>query len=319
MTRIAYYTFPSGAVQGGIKMHIRHVETLRDLGFDAVLRTGANNNPPTWMTYKIPIRVGETLSQSDIAVVPEDAPILIERLAPTAHRVVVFCQNVFIQARDSLDAIAKLRQPVAFLAVAQGQARTLRRIHPGAHIDVVRAFADDRAFRPSGPRGPDIAFMPKKRPMEAGVIRGLLRSLHPMETPRPWRKLDGLSEAEVAASMAASELYLSLARFESLGMTALEAMASGCVCAGFLGVGGRDYGTAGNGFWAPDDDCEAAADALGQAADLVRTGGAPLKAVIEAGRETAAEWSYARFRRDLEETWMRLAPEARVRSGPLDT
>ena len=62
----------------------------------------------------------------------------------------------------------------------------------------------------------------------------------------------------------------------------------------------------------------AAADALGRAADLVATGGPALKQHLEAAHETARTWSYARFRTLLEEVWMRVAPEARVRAGPLD-
>lgn len=62
---------------------------------------------------------------------------------------------------------------------------------------------------------------------------------------------------------------------------------------------------------------EAAAAALAQADDLVRSGGPRLDAMLEASRETAAQWSYARFRVALEEVWMRVAPQARVQTGPL--
>ena len=48
-----------------------------------------------------------------------------------------------------------------------------------------------------------------------------------------------------------SALFLSLSRFESLGLTTLEALASGCIVAGFTGFGGRDYATACNGWWWP--------------------------------------------------------------------
>ena len=118
--------------------------------------------------------------------------------------------------------------------------------------------------------------------------------------------------------MAASDHFLSLSRMESVGMTPLEAMACGCVCAGFTGVGGQDFATPENGFWVPEEDCVAAVDALAEAADLLRNGGPALERRLEAGRETARQWSYARFREALEETWMRLAPEARLRDGPLD-
>jgi glycosyltransferase involved in cell wall biosynthesis len=98
---------------------------------------------------------------------------------------------------------------------------------------------------------------------------------------------------------------------ESVGLTTLEALASGCVCAGFTGGGGRQYATPDNGFWVEEDDCLAAADAVAQAISLVRSGGAPLRRYVEAGLATAQQWSYAAFRAELEAAWSRLAPEAR--------
>ncbi len=89
-------------------------------------------------------------------------------------------------------------------------------------------------------------------------------------------------------------------------------MASECICAGFTGVGGWEYATLDNGFWVPDDDYIAAADALAQAADLVATGGPALRAMKDAGRETAAQWSYSVFLEALERVWTDLAPEARI-------
>src|SRR5690606_2503939 len=133
---------------------------------------------------------------------------------------------------------------------------------------------------------------PSKRPQETASIAAFLPRLH-RDLPQPaWTRIEGRGEAEVAAEFAASAMFLSLNRAEAVGITTLEAMASGCICAGFLGVGGLQYGTPENGFWAADDDCVAAADALARAAELVRAGGAPLAALVEAGRDTAARWSY---------------------------
>jgi glycosyltransferase involved in cell wall biosynthesis len=97
-------------------------------------------------------------------------------------------------------------------------------------------------------------------------------------------------------------------------MTTLEAMASGCLCAGFTGIGGDEYATPDNGFWAPEDDCEAAADALAEAAAVAAEGGAELARRLEAGFETARAWSYAVFLQRLETVWMGIAPEARTRT-----
>lgn len=320
MSRIVYYAFPSGKIQGGQKMILRHVETLRGLGFDAVYWTTKATTPPDWLTYDVPIEYSTPIRAGDVLVLPEDAVNSIGKVAGLDHQRVIFCQNQFILAAFALDVLDRFpaSRPPTFLAVGQGQAATLGRLYPRSQVEVVPCFADERLFRPAADRSPAIAYMPKKRAFEPKVIRGYLRKLHPRHADRPWLEIDGKPEAEVAAALGGAELFLSLSRFESVGMATLEAMASGCVCAGFTGLGGDEYATPANGFWVREDDCEAAADALARAADVLSAGGPPLRRLREAGQETARAWSYARFRDALEETWMRLAPQARLKAGPLD-
>jgi len=320
VSRIVYFAFSDGGIQGGHKMILRHVEALRDLGFDAVAYIGAQNAAPDWFDHRAPIEVGTPVRPDDILVVPEDAPKSLGQAARLGQRTVVLSQNPFLHASFSLEPLSLFppeRYP-AFMAVSPGLAATLRRLHPQAQIELVPCFADERVFRPAAERRRAVAFAPRKRPLEARAIRGLFGRLYPGRSDLAWTELTGVREPDMARAFGASTLHLSLSRLESVGMTTLEAMAAGSVCAGFLGVGGHEYATAENGFWAGDDDCEAAADALARADDLVRSGGAPLAQRLEAARETAAQWSYARFRVALEEVWMRLAPDARHRDGPLD-
>lgn len=318
MSRLVYFGYPSGRTTGGIKMILRHVETLRGLGFDAVFATGPDAPEPTWLEVSVPILRGIDLRADDVLILPEDGRQVITQAASRTNKTVIFCQNQFILGAVSLPALDQYAaaRPLTFIAVGRILAGVIGRAYPDAEVEIIPCFADERRFFP-GAKDEGIAFAPKKRALEPRVIQGFWKKFYPQESERPWREVKDLSEAQVADVLRRSELFLSLSRFESVGLTPLEAMASGCVCAGFAGVGGWEYASAANGFWAPDDDCEAATDALGRAAELVREGGAPLKRHIEAGRETADQWSYARFRAALEEVWMRLAPETRVASGPL--
>ncbi|MDB5442082.1 MAG: hypothetical protein JWP73_458 [Phenylobacterium sp.] len=320
MARLLYFAFPTGGVQGGQKMILRHVEALRGLGFDATCVTGPQNVVPEWFEHRAPIITAYELRQDDILVLPDDAHDALRKAAALPHRRVVFAQNPYIMAALSLsamDGFAADRFP-PFIAVGRGLAGLINRLYPQAQVELVPCFADERTFRPRGPKRAAIAYVPKKRPLEAKVIPGLFERLHPRHRDLDWTQIEKASERRVADVFAESSLLLSLSRLESVGMTPLEAMACGCVCAGFTGVGGGEYATTDNGFWVPDDDCVAAADALAEAADVVKAGGPALQRRIEAGRETAARWSYAVFRAALEEVWMRLAPEARLQDGPLD-
>lgn len=315
MSRIVYLAFPAGGkITGGQKMILRHVETLRDLGFDAVLRLNPDAAPPEGLERQCPVEFGSPLRPDDVLVLPEDAPNAIAAVAKSGQQAVIFCQshlNMAALSYPSLDSFPEAGRP-AFMAVGPRVASAVRRDFPGAVVEVVHAFADERVFRPAPARRPAVAHMPRKRPGEAFVIRTLLQRRHPRHAGLPWIALENAPEREVAEAMGASTLFLALGRQEALGLTPLEAMASGCVVAGFKSIGGEDYATAQNGFWAPEEDVEAAVDALAAAADLVAAGGPALDEMLGAGAETARQWSYAAFAPRLEAFWARIAPQART-------
>ncbi|HEX2801992.1 MAG TPA: glycosyltransferase [Phenylobacterium sp.] len=320
--RIVYGLFYNGRIAGGHKMILRHVETLRDLGFDAVCHLGKGSGTPDWFDHRAPVVADGLISRhEDIVVLPDDGTDAIRSCAAAGVRTVVLVQNpYYFAASESFEALDGFPAGAfpTLLAVAPGLAATLRRLFPQAQVAVTPCFADERIFAPAAEKSPTIVYTPRKRQVESQAIRHLFPRLHPNHADLGWAELNDAPELAVAKAFGAAGLFLSLSRLESVGMTPLEAMAAGCVCAGFTGVGGREYATPENGFWADEDDCEMAADALAEAADLVKTGGAPLARHIEAGRETAARWSHAAFRIALEAFWMTHAPEARLREGPLD-
>jgi glycosyltransferase involved in cell wall biosynthesis len=321
MRRIVYCFYSTGGRAGGHKMTLRHVETLRDLGFDAVAYTGKRNPVPDWFAHRAPILFDAAIPPDrHLLVLPEDAVNTLTQISAKPYETVVFVQNHFGLAEGAigpLDLFPADRFP-RFIGVSPSIAAFLHRLYPTARVDTVPAFADERWFTPGAARADAVALVPRKRPLEAKAIRALFQALHPRHAGLDWRSVEGATEAEVAQAFASSSLFLSLSKREGLGMTPLEAMACGCVCAGFTGLAGRDYATADNGFWVGENDCVAAADALARAADLIATGGPALARHRDAVRETSRQWSYAAFRQRLEEVWMQIAPEARIRNGPLD-
>lgn len=308
--RIVYLSFPTGEIAGGQKMIARHVETLCELGFDSVWWRGAPVQLP-WLSHAAPVEV-QTPLRGDFLVVPCDAPNAIRHAAQAGNPTAVFVQgHITFASTGGLEAARALRDPV-FLAVGQTTAAAVRRAFPGARIEMLPGFADERLFRP-GEKTLAVAHAPWKRPLEAAAIRSFLKAYHPRHARMPWATIRDASEAQVAQGMGRCSIFLSLSRLEGLGLTPLEAMASGCLVAGFTGLGGQDFANPDNGFWAADEDCVGAADALAEAADVWLTGGAALARRLEAARATADEWSYARFRTRLENVWMSLAPAARLR------
>jgi hypothetical protein len=317
MPKIYYVVHSMGGLTGGQKMAVRHVEALRDLGFDAYCYLA--NQAPGGLMHRAPLVKGQ-IAPDTIVVLPDDSEDIFRQCAGKRWRMVIFAQNPYYMAAKGLKGIDALigSTQLAFLTVGQRMAATIRRLYPSLGVEVVRCFADERAFRPAAAKSRSIAFTPRKRKTEADAIAALFRRMHPQHGAFEWTRVENASEEETAEAFARSSVFLSLSRLESVGMTTLEAMATGSVCAGFTGIGGLEYATPENGFWVPEDDCEAAADALAEACAVVSSGGPELARRLEAGYETARQWSYAAFLRQLEETWMRLAPDARLKSRPLD-
>lgn len=110
-------------------------------------------------------------------------------------------------------------------------------------IDRARNFAP-----PTAPKEKIIAYMPRKRPVEAAFIKDIFRYTYPEYDDWQWHAIDNVSEAEAAAVMARAGVFLALSRLESLGLSPLEAMASGCIVAGFTGIGGQEYARPENGL-----------------------------------------------------------------------
>jgi len=313
MSRIVYLLLTNDGVAGGQKVILRHVEALAELGFNAVCLAAGDRPPPRWFEHRAPIMHDARFRADDILVVPDDGVAALGLAGERPGRAVVLCQSSapYLAVSGGLEAIARHPQRLtSFIAVSPGHTAILQRLFPGASIETIRCFADERIFRP-GEKQFIGALIPRKRPFEAKAIRTLARHLFPAAADLGWHRIEQASEAQVASIFAGAGVHLSLSRMESVGLTTLEALASGCICAGFTGIGGRQYATPDNGFWVEDDDCLAAADALAQAISLVRSGGAPLRRYVEAAVATAQQWSYAQFRQDLEAVWSRLAPEAR--------
>ena len=297
MTRIVYLVPAAGVATGGNKVSFRHVEALTALGYDAVVRMLGPAASPDWFEHAAPIeRATGRPDLDDILVFPEDAAELMAAIAGVPNRKVVFCQNPYAAAaqgvgRLSPETRARYR---AFMACSPGVALWISRYLDHDVIGTVPAFADERLFVPAA-KAPVIAAIPRKRPEELRAIRHMFGRLYAGPTDWRWDVIEGRTEAETAAALGRASVFLSLARLEGMSMTILEAMACGCLVAGFTGIGPREYTTAMNGLWVEEDDCEAAALALVRACALADQDEAGAHLIRHAARTTAAQWTHAQF------------------------
>ncbi|HEY7308441.1 MAG TPA: hypothetical protein VH643_03665 [Gemmataceae bacterium] len=307
MRRIVYLSWPAHEITGGIKMTFRHVEALRAAGFDACIAT-PDAQPPGWFaTTALVVSLDTLVPDADVLVFPENHAGFLRRFADWSNPKVVFCQNQFMVFRglegqgDYADFGVR-----DVLCPAQQVAAFCRRRCPRLTVRLVPYPIDNRLFQPCQPKRLQIAFAPRKRPLEAAFLRDLFRADNPALASVPWVPLANLSEQKVARVLGESALYLSLGRFEALGLSLLEALACGCVAAGFTGWGGRDYATSRNGLRAAEDDCLDAAQQLTAAARLVVEGGDRLHHLVADAVATAADYSFERFLAHLTDCWEKI-------------
>jgi hypothetical protein len=308
MKRIVYLSWPAKEITGGIKMVFRHVEALRSLGFETLVAT-EDGERPGWFTTLAPVvSLAKLAPGDDVLVFPENHAGLLQRFADWPNRKAVFCQNPYMVFRGVGERSDYRDYGVsAVLCPAQHVATFCRRRFPSLEAFVLPYPLDRMIFKPRTPKRLQIAFAPRKRQQEAAFVRDLFRAENPSWKSLPWVLIEKMPEAEVARILGESAVYLALGRFEACPLSALEALSSGCIVAGFTGTGGWDYATSRNGFWAAEDDVLACTSQLTEGVRLAAEARQRYQEMVADAQATAAAYSEERFLSRLLECWRQLA------------
>lgn len=285
MPQIVFFCPSVTVINGGIKHIFRMAEALIGLGHKAVVFE-PNQQRPDWFISTAPI-VGQDVFQQgtdNIYVLPEDQPHILADFKKLPQRKVIYSQNHFYGALGIGDASSYADYGVTdILCSSQTIYDHAKMRHPTLRAYVIPCAVDRALFKPAVTKNNIIAYMPRKRPIEATYIRDMFRFTYPHYRDWQWQELSNLSEGEVAAAMGRAKVFLSLSRLEGFGLTPLEAMAAGCVVAGFTGIGGHEYATEENGFWANEDDFPACVEQLSKAVKLSQDN---TRSYAEAGDKT---------------------------------
>ncbi|AMO25095.1 hypothetical protein GCM10027034_04570 [Ramlibacter solisilvae] len=291
MPRVVYLSWPVSEIAGGIKVAFQHVEMLNEGGIEAVVAS-AEGERPAWFQTSAPVIRFDAIADDDVLVFPENNAQFLAMFASRRQPKVVFCQNPFLVHQGLAGRLSYAEYGVSFImAPSHSVLQFCTDRFPGMKLAYTPFCIDESRFVFTRQKTLQIACAPRKRMMETGAIMDLLRAAHPDLRDVPWVYMHGATEAQVAEAMAGSAVFLSLARLEAHGMTALEAMAAGCIVAGFTGLaGGTDSATVRNGLWAQEDDVPGCVAQLARAVRLARDGGLAYRVMIEEGRRTAHEY-----------------------------
>jgi len=268
--RIILFCPPTTVINGGIKQIFLLADTLRAQGFDAVVFEEQGRRPD-WFSSTAPVvSQGVFAPRADeVLVLPEDQPQILEIFKDWPQRKVIYSQNHFYGSL-ALKNVSSFADYGATHAICCSHTTLDHMIwrHPTIKPFLVPCGIDTGLFKPAPSKTKTILYMPRKRPVEAVFIRDVFRYAYPEYADWVWQEIEGKTETETAAMMGEAKVFLALSRMESLGLTPLEAMASGCIVAGFTGIGGQEYATPANGFWAPEDDFKECANQLRHALDM---------------------------------------------------
>jgi Glycosyl transferases group 1 len=300
--RILYFNRDNPNPSGGVRTIYAHVQHLREHGFPAYVVHGKPDFKVRWFDHDVPTLFylgGFTFDPDDVVIVPEDHRIILDTLQSVAVRKIVFCQNHF-------RAFSGLGQHRSWQEMGMERVFASSEIIAGflstylgwKDVPVVHYALDLEQFKPQ-PKKLQIAYMPRKRPLEADFLCNFSTRLPGSLAGVPWISIDGMNEAAAANVLAESAIFLSLSCLEGFGLPPLEAMACGCAVVGYHGFGGLEYITRENGFWCEEGNPFACAQMLQQAVQRVLEDSVVIKRVVDSAIATAARYTADRQRQEL--------------------
>jgi hypothetical protein len=307
-----FYDCPDFADEptGGVLCIYRHVEMLCRAGLAACVLHERAGHCAGWFSHQAPVRwreEGAEPRRGDVLVLPE---ISVDRLRETAgapYRRIVFAQSwmyIFGALPPGEDwrsfgisrALAVSRYVQRFIAGSMGLPSDV--VHPPVDVDL---------FRP-GAKRQQIACMPRKNRRDLRQIEAIFRARFPEHRAVPFVPIDGVPHEKVAEVLAESSVFLATGYPEGCPLPPLEAMASGCLVAGFSGRGGREYMRhRRNSLIAEDGDVLTAALLLGEAVHAAERG--EDEAMRLAARSTAERFAPAPVAARLVRVWRRILAE----------
>jgi hypothetical protein len=305
MPQIIFFCPPVSVINGGIRHIFRMAETLNNLGYDAAVFEQSEKRPG-WFSSTAPL-VGQGVFHPDrdqVYVLPEDQPHILADFKSFPQRKIIYSQNHFYAALGVGDADSYAHYGVTHILCSSRVIYDHVRLrHPKVQASIIPCVIDTALFKPAITKQNTIVYIPRKRKIEAIYIRDMFRFSFPQYRHWNWHELVDKNETDLGLALGEAAVFLSLSRLEGFGLTPLEAMAAGCVVAGFTGLGGREYANDTNGFWVGEDDFPACIDRLKQAVDYSVLPGKATADYRQACLKTIAAYTPEKFTAAVKKSW----------------
>ena len=319
VSNIYFLSPPDTEPSGGIKHLYRQVDILNRNGYSAAVVHDRPGFRHAWFENRT--RVLHTqdapINADDILVFPEVFGPQVSTFARGVRKV-VFNQNCYrtftLYGLDNDKSAPSYLDPdIVALVVASADAeRYLRHAFPSKRLLRVSLGIDAALFSYQHEKKRSLAFMPRRLSDDVAQVINILRFRGVLDdvalTP-----IDKMSEAEVAAAMKESLIFLSFSSREGFGLPPAEAMACGCLVIGYTGGGGDEYFLPEWSYPVPDGDIVTFA----QTVEAVLAGHSRGDADLAEKRRRASEFILDRYSVEREEAsclaaWREIAGEPRA-------
>lgn len=257
-------------VAGGVRTLSRYVSLLVAAGVDAYLWCPTPGYRYTWFDDVVPMASGLELDldAADLLVVPEPGVLPGRDPAPGARKAILNQNHFYTLAAWSDPSEYPGWNPAPSIwATSTESVEVLARMYPAMPPSLIPTAIDTDLFKPNGERTRSIAFMPRKRPQEATLLKRLLSVVDGAHNVELY-ELGGLSETEVAKVLSRASVFVALGLFEGFGMPVAEALSAGCLVVGYPAGGGTELFAAPGAFAVPDQRPLLLADEAVRALDL---------------------------------------------------
>ena len=252
--RIFFVCYPdTNHTIGGVKQIYRQVEILHRHGIAAWVLQEQPGFRADWFASEAPVIDLESLRQlelsadRDLIVLPETWLQNIPGYFPGVPKV-IFNQNAFytfglggrvdertllLYRHDDLRAVVTVSHDNArFLVEGCG--------YPAERCHTVLNGLDGELFYPPERKMRRILFLGRKHADHARTLM-LMAQTRPALQRYAFRELGRVSHSELAQELRDALVYLSCGHPEGFGLPLAEAIACGCICVGYHGLGGRDF------------------------------------------------------------------------------
>ncbi len=305
MTNIYYFGYHVPKT-GGDFVNIEHVTALQAMGFNACLIYPFSDASSVGFTKNVETMEAVRFHNDDYFVIPENDPRIFQIAFNLPARISIHNQNTYhlFNAIEHIGAINTHRFN-SMISPSKTNAQLVLDAGYTGKIEVITPEIPDYFARES--KKIFIAYSPRKLPRESRAVITMFRSLFPRYAGIPWRPLINMGRKEVATILGKAAIYAAFSHLESLSLSVLEAMASGCIVVGDHGGGGGDYANDTNGLWVEAHEIKKFAESIARAVRLYEHEG-DCNSMSSMAMASASKYNKSNFEAKLKDYWMRRQP-----------